>query len=111
MAEVAADELWRLRRGVGKAFILFGLAQTVLTLSGAGGKVYFAGYLVFLLAGLGYLFRRFMSTGIFYYEALADFLIGVALFVVLLSPLIGPLLVVYGLWLFYGRQPKPIHRS
>jgi hypothetical protein len=96
-------ELLRIRRGLGSIFLAFGLLHAVGVLLAPGGRFYFAHYLFFVMTGFCYLFFSYRSTRVFHYETLADFLTGLAAFIVLMSPVAGLFLAAYGLGLRRGR--------
>lgn len=99
--------LAKIRRGLGVIYLLAAFIHAgEMTLAalysmgrlpliiGAGlwSELYYAHFLFLILGGLGYLALSFKRSGIFYYETLVDFLIGIAVFVVLLT-LAGVVLV------------------
>lgn len=127
-------DLLRIRRGLGVIYLLSGLLHwAVMTMAalyslgrisvvigvGLWSELYYAHFLFLILASLAYLALSYRQTGIFYYEALVDFLIGIGAFVVLLSvaavvlykglvtPWLslvpGTFLVAYGAGLYFGR--------
>jgi len=85
-------EAARLRRGVGVVYVLAGLLQWGV-LAGIWlrlpapvlSRLFFGQFLFLILGGLAYLASGFARTGTFLYEPLSDYLIGVAVYVVLLS--------------------------
>ena len=103
-ARSSKPELPRIRRGLGSAFIAMGALHALTALVGLGGRAYFLGYLLFVVGSLAYLLYEFNSTRIFYYEVLADFLVGLAALVVLMTPVTGLILIAYGLGLRRGRM-------
>ncbi len=93
-------DILRLRRGVGFIYIIAGFihasemvfvslnALHLLHLSFPPGfwpKFFFAPFLFLILGSLSYLTLGFRECGIFYYEVLADFLVGIAGFIVIFS--------------------------
>lgn len=127
--------LRRIRLGVGVVFIIAGLfhmAQNAFAALWATHRIhlqvsptlwahlYFGQFLFMILAGLGYLTLSFYQEGIFYYEALGDFLAGLGGFLAVipfvavgivyrkispwasLTP--GLLLAAYGVGLTLGRR-------
>ena len=134
--------LLRIRRGVGIVLIAAGVLHmghnlfAVLYASHrlrlyvpptAWAELSFAHFLFLVLAGLGYLTLSFMREGIFYHEALADYLAGLGGFIVMLwltdslivSRIISPwcslatglLLAAYGGGLCRGRPFGFKHES
>lgn len=91
MTETASEAV-RLRRGVGIVYVLAGLLQWGV-LAGAWlrlpapmlSRLFFGQFLFLIFGGLTYLTASFARTGRFIYHPLVDYLIGVAIFVVLLS--------------------------
>ena len=96
-----------IRRGLGDFFIMAGvlhlaemifatlycLGQIPIIVSASlWSKLYFAHFLFLVVGGIAYLAWRFKIAGLFYAENLVDFLLGVGIFVILLS-LSGTLLV------------------
>ena len=94
------EDILRLRRGTGIIYmisaVLHAAAMTFACLCLFGKlhvavppalwpKIFFAHFLVLILGRILYLTLGFQKAGIFYYEVLADFLVGIAVFIVLLS--------------------------
>lgn len=94
------EDILRLRRGTGIIYmisaVLHAAAMTFACLCLFGHihvavppalwpKIFFGHFLVLILGGILYLTLGFKNTGIFYYEVLADYLVGIAVFIVLLS--------------------------
>jgi cytochrome c oxidase subunit IV len=129
-----ADALRRIRRGVGVVLIAGGLlhaGQNLFACLWSTGRLRlpvsprlwvhlaFGQFLFLVLAGLGYLISAFQRERYFYYEALVDYLIGVAGLLIVMpfvstaivdrvlpvwaSLLPGVLLIVYGAGLCAGR--------
>lgn len=93
-------DILRLRRGVGLIYIIAGVLHAgemvfvslnslhILHLSFPAGfwlPFFFAPFLFLILGSMSYLGLGFSECGIFYYEVLADFLVGIAGFFVLFS--------------------------
>ena len=128
------QDLLRLRRGAGIVYLAAAVIHAgemiFATLYSLGRlhvyvpaqlwkELYYAHFLFLILGGLIYLGLGFKQCGIFYYEVLADFLVGVAAFVVLLTAVasllasgrinpwfsltISAFLAAYGLGLIQGR--------
>jgi len=113
-----AAALARIRRGLGAVFALAGLldgAETLLAVLYTRGKVpfvitaalwsrlHFAQFLFLVVGAMLYLTVSFGAAGVFYHEALADFLIGFLIFMFLWSGRV--VLLVRGLvpvWTAFG---------
>lgn len=93
-------DILRLRRGVGMIYMITAFlhaaemvfvsvdAPRLLHLSLPAAfwlPFFFAPILFLILASMSYMVMGFRAAGIFYYEVLADFLAGIAVFVVLFS--------------------------
>ncbi|MBI3552754.1 MAG: hypothetical protein HY077_09555 [Elusimicrobia bacterium] len=93
-------DLLRLRRGVGLIYLLGGLIHACMMVYAAlyslgrlrvlipaeiWKQFYFAHFLFLVLGSLVYLGLSFKQTGIFYYEVLADFLVGLTAFIVIMT--------------------------
>lgn len=90
-----------MRRGLGLVYLLSGLIYTaqmvfatlyalghlpgILIGKGVWSQLYFAHFLFTVLAGMGYLGLDFLKRGVFEAQALVDFLIGLAAFIILFS--------------------------
>ncbi len=96
-----------MRRGTGVIYILAGLAHACLMVFASlyslrrlhvyvspelWKELYYAHFLTMVVGGLIYLGLSFKQSGIFYYEVLSDFLVGIAAFVILLT-IVASLLV------------------
>ena len=100
MSQRSSESLLRIRRGWGLIFILSGLffgGEMVLAvlaslhrlpfiISGRlWSELYYAHFLLTVLAAGLHLFFSFMRDGLFHAEALSDFLVGIGVFFVLFS--------------------------
>lgn len=130
----AGGDLARIRRGLGLIFLLAGLihaGEMVLAVlysqgrlpivigAGLWSELYFAHFLFLVMGSLLYLALNFRSTGVFHHETLVDFLVGLGVFILLMSAaahllvrrLVAPwwslapsaFLACYGLFLTSGR--------
>ncbi len=95
-------EAARLRRGVGVVYVVAGVLQWcvlagawLMLPAGLMSRLFFGQFLFLILGGLAYLSANYVADNKFVYEPLADFLVGVAVYVVLLS--LVALILVKGL--------------
>lgn len=135
MKELEEIELLRLKRGIGLIYLLAGVLHAgimafatlysqgrvkLVIPAGLWSEMYYAHFLFLALSGGLYLFLSFKRSGTFQFEAVLDYAIGVAAFVLLLSAagvvlvrgLVSPwlslvpsgFLLAYGLGLRAGRR-------
>ena len=127
------NEIQRLRRGIGALYVLAGvvhwaemgfvtlISYRLIQVHMTGqlwSRMYFAQFLLLVITGPLYLLLAFRRSGLFTYAALVDYLVGVPVFIILLSIVLallvrgaspalsflpGGFLLAYGIGLLSGR--------